>query len=103
MIDINSKVVCINDDWFGWPDMPLDLLNYVKHLPVLNGVYTVRDIYKAERDGAVYLRFAELPNPQPPDDYAEVAFELDHFRPLTSKPTSIEVFQKMLKPAEELV
>lgn len=97
MLDIGSKLVCINDDWYGPVNLPLDLLDYVKHLPTKHGVYTVRDIYTGV-DNVVYLRFAELINPRPPEDYDEVAFELDHFRPLTSKPTSIEIFQKMLTP-----
>lgn len=97
---VGQRVVCIDDSWRE-PDL-IRFLERVCHyrFPRLNHVYTVRGVliyqFDPTPDVGVYLE--ELRNPviQWRDgDYSELAFSPCRFRPLQTRPTDIEVFQRI--------
>ena len=87
MFHKGQKVVCIDGE-FDDPE-------FWEIYPKAGGIYTIRDFFED------FLYLEEIINPD--FDYkeggsGECCFDPANFRPLTSKPTSIEVFQKMLTP-----
>lgn len=63
-------------------------------------VYTVRDIFTCPCSGALVLLLEEIVNPLTSDGL-EYGFRATAFRPV--KPTSIEVFRRLLKPVNDKV
>lgn len=67
-------------------------------LPVEGGVYTIREIDPPDLDGLIYLRLAEIQNPEIEDDdplrQGEAMFNAARFRPV--QPRSFEVFERLL-------
>ena len=84
-----QKVECVDDTPNEWGDPPL----------VVKGqVYTVRDCRRAIYRDGYGVTLYEL-NHYPP--YS--GFKAERFRPIVERKTSIEVFEKMLKPEKEKV
>jgi len=93
---IGQKVVSILD----WSNLKHKYPQIV--FPVLNGVYTIRDI--DTRGDGFSLRFEEFVNPEmwlttsSGKLIGEPGFAVVHFRPLIERKTDISVFTAMLKP-----
>lgn len=94
---VGQKVVCIEDNFqnpsYGVPQT----------LPKKGDVYTIRCVeigtcgdYGEEQLG---LRFCELIFP-PTSCGHEFSFAARCFRPIVERKTSIEIFQRMLKPSK---
>lgn len=102
MIDrIGQKVICIDPTWGdGRGSQPR-----CPNVPVLNGVYTVRSIswFTAVRtEGPTcWIRLFEVVNPPNPSlkGPVEPYFEVEKYRPVVDRPTSIEIFTALLLPA----
>lgn len=94
MYRIGQLVVCIRDFSSRRP-LPGEVF------PTKGMVYTVRDIVDGKLVGnnKTYIRLEEIVNPIEPRYGYEPAFHVLNFRPV--KPTSIEVFNAMLKPVKE--
>ena len=91
MFRVGQKVVCISDERiganvYGW-----------ESLPKKGHVYTIRELLFIE--GKPGLRLFELRNK--PGDYKtgffECAFHRARFRPIVSRPTSIEFAHEILR------
>ena len=92
---VGQQVVCVNDRFSpnpGWRQT-------VRAFPVRNGVYTIREIHC--EPPLVGFCFYEIVNPRTwfAIGYGEPAFNCKNFRPV--KPTSIEVFEKLLAPTRD--
>lgn len=90
---VGQKVVCVDvparNSWalYPWPACV-----------VLGGVYTVRSL---DCIGDFYgLTIDEYPPPIDNQD-REVTFNTKRFRPVVERKTSIEIFERMLKPARQ--
>jgi hypothetical protein len=99
---IGQQVVCVSERFSSdayWRST-------VRAFPKLNAIYTIRDIVEGygEQQGLIGFHLYEIVNPRArfagDDETAksEPAFDSRHFRPV--KPTSIEVFEKLLAPVE---
>jgi hypothetical protein len=93
---VGQQVVCVNEKFSDdkyWRQT-------VREFPKLRSVYTIREI----RDGGnlVGFCFYEIKNPIAlfAAGYLEPAFNVKNFRPV--KKTSIEIFEKLLAPADLL-
>jgi hypothetical protein len=90
MFRVGQKVVCVDD--IG------DRLNRWETLPVKGAIYTVREVF------ATSVRLYEIVN-QPGfyrrddgfDTFDELRFMATRFRPIVSRPTSIAVFEEILR------
>ena len=84
---VGQRVICIDDDWER-----LSLIFY----PVSGSVYTVRAILPDDEGGSLLLE--ELVNAE--HVFSEGLFEPDFdatmFRAVVTRPTSIEIFTKIL-------
>ena len=89
---VGQLVVCVNVDFSLEPTWRSAVRTY----PQLNSIYTIRSI--CEENGLIGLYFEEFINP--PARFscglAEPAFDSRRFRPL--RRTSIEVFERLLRP-----
>lgn len=96
MFYVGQKVVCIAG---GWDSCHFDII-----VPEKKCIYRVRtiDFPEGEEDGA-YLRFFEIVNPVYlySNGTQEAAFHHSGFRPVCSRPTSIEIFKRAPTPARE--
>jgi hypothetical protein len=89
---VGQKVIYLGakldmDDWLFEVAHPFER-------PVIDGVYTVTNVYRAE-NGELHLEIAEIPAPL--DEHYYAGFYADNFRPVTS----IAVFERMLIPARK--
>lgn len=84
---VGQKVVCVNDRW----------MDKAFALPVKGSVYTVRDI-EVHPSYGTFIRLVEISNPPArfQDGYFEVSFQVEGFRPVVERKTSIAIFQAML-------
>jgi hypothetical protein len=92
--DVGQLVVCINDVFSPcqyWRSS-------VTAFPKLNGIYTIRSVREAQ--DLIGLCFHEIVSPprQFAEGFVEPAFNSKNFRPV--KKTSIEVFERLLRPAD---
>jgi hypothetical protein len=76
--------------------------------PTVGAVYTVRwlGIYKFEGDSKPALRVVEITNPVTrwlDGDVAELAFNINRFRPLDERKTDISVFTSLLAPSPKKI
>lgn len=91
-----QKVVCARehkdtwgDRWYAWRHPPPgDDIEVGK-------TYTVSAVH-AHEDGKYSIELWEVYSPA--DEWWCAGFKAELFRPLTSRPTSIEIFRKELKP-----
>lgn len=81
-----KQVVCIDTNWLSGGD-PL------KNYPVLNGVYTIREIYDWS-DSLISFVFEEISNPHNLNYDREHSFVSFHFRPV--RDTDISEFTAYL-------
>lgn len=90
---VGQKVVCIKDG--PWSSEPFEK-NEVG--PNAGDVLVIRGI-EINSDGA-WLVFKEIINPQYCylDEYGELQFSSDDFRPVIERKTDISIFQEMLMP-----
>jgi hypothetical protein len=90
---VGQQVVCISDVFSSCPYWR----RAVGALPKLYMIYTIRHVREAH--GLIGLCFYEIVSPraQFAEGYVEPAFKSKNFRP--AKPTSIEIFEKLLAPA----
>jgi hypothetical protein len=98
-MSFDLQVICVNDDFsmdecWRWA---------VRTFPKVNSIYTVREIRRVH--DLVGFCFYEIVNPRAlftrgRNDlvYVEPAFHIKNFRPV--RKTSIEVFEKLLAPAD---
>lgn len=92
MLRVGQKVVCVDDTG--------DRLNRWETLPVKGAIYTVREVF------ATSVRLYEIVN-QPGfyctddgfDTFDELRFKAARFRPIVSRPTSIEFAHEILRTA----
>ncbi len=97
---IGQQVVCVSSRFSSHPYWR----STVRAFPALGGIYTIREIVqgRGEQQGVIGFHLYEITNPLAHfDGYAEKeepAFDSRHFRPM--RPTSIEVFEKLLAPVE---
>jgi hypothetical protein len=93
-LHVGQLVICINDVFSPCPYWR----SSVSAFPRLKGIYTIRSIREAH--GLVGLCFYEIVSPprQFAEGFVEPAFNSKNFRP--AKKTSIEVFEKLLRPAD---
>jgi len=91
---IGQRVVCVNVDFSREPTWR----RTVRTFPKLNGVYTIRSI--CEAGDLIGFCFHEIVNPcgHFSRGYVEPAFDSRRFRPIRT--TSIEIFEKLLRPVE---
>ena len=91
---VGQQVVCV-DERFSDHEI---WRRAVRSFPRLHGIYTIREII--EDDGLFGFCFYEITNPRAPffNGYLEPAFNSSNFRPV--KKTSIEVFMRLLTPAD---
>lgn len=92
MFRVGQKVVCVDD--VG------DRLNRWETLPVKGTIYTVREVlatsvrlYEIINEKGFYRRDDGL------DTFDELSFKATRFRPIVSRPTSIAVFEEILRSA----
>ena len=106
---VGMKIVCVKDTWLT------DCWMFVPNKPVMNGIYTIREVvpnwwYK-EVDLAIWpetfgIRLVEVVNKNiywnhdSKTIFAEACFGVERFRPLITKKTEtdIAVFKKLLTP-----
>lgn len=90
---IGQRVVCVRSGW----DRGVG-----EKYPVKGRVYTVRDKLIGSY-GSLVIRLVEVVNEpsQYRDRYAEVAFPSGMFRPVVTRPTSIEIFRSLLTNTEQ--
>jgi hypothetical protein len=91
---VGQQVVCVSDVFSPceyWRER-------VRAFPRLHGVYTIREM--REVGDLLGLMFYEMRSPraQFAEGFVEPAFNSRNFRPV--KPTSIEVFTRLLAPAD---
>ena len=97
---IGQQVVCVSSRFSSHPYWR----STVRAFPALGGIYTIREIVqgRGEQQGVIGFHLYEITNPLAHfDGYAEKeepAFDSRHFRQM--RPTSIEVFEKLLAPVE---
>ncbi len=95
MFKVGEKIVCIRTV------SEQDALKYIPNRPVLNGIYTVRaDVLALEEQ---YVFLSELKNP--PGNWAQIGYSEPPFwhglfRPIVSRPTSIAVFEEILRKVD---
>lgn len=91
---IGQKVVCV---WGCWQPSA-----YREDMPVKGRVYTVRD-KKIFPEGSVGIHLKEILNqPRRYDEvFCEAYFNVCRFRPLVTRPTSIEIFRSLLTNSEQ--
>lgn len=65
--------------------------------PGKGDIGTVTNVY-VDINGDAMIELAEFPAPEDPDFYP--GWYARYFRPVVSRKTSIEIFQRMLKPSE---
>lgn len=90
MFRVGQKVVCVDD--VG------DRLNRWETLPVKGAIYTVREVlatsvrlYEIVNEKGFYLRGDGS------DTFDELSFKATRFRPIVSRPTSIEFAHEILR------
>lgn len=95
MFTVGDKVICVD----GKFDEAFKAL--AGSTPVEGGVYTIRWIGTHPNATGVGVHLNEIvAAPYGPD--FEYGFKVHRFRPLVSRPTSIEVFTRMLTPAPKV-
>jgi hypothetical protein len=69
-------------------------------MPVLNSIYTIREVITL--NGHVAVRLVEIKNPvlEYGDGTNEMAFRASRFRPVVERKTDISIFTAMLKKKE---
>lgn len=99
-----ARCVCIDDD-FGFVQTGEHVIP--TRIPMLNEVLTVRAVKIGEdsilcsNPGGVFLFFWEIDRKQACGPLTgEVSWFVECFRPLTERPTSIEIFERLLTPAK---
>ena len=94
---VGQQVVCVNGQFSPRPYWR----STVRTFPQLHSIYTIRDICTA--GDLVGLYFHEILNPRAwfGPEFVEPAFNSRNFRPV--KRTSIEVFERLLAPTDDLV
>jgi hypothetical protein len=70
--------------------------NEVDHIPVVGRVYTIADAW-IDSDGDKMVDLVELPFGG--DDHFDPGYMAKCFRPIVSRPTSIAVFEEILRSA----
>lgn len=97
MFYVGQKVVCIDDNWAGYPIW----VAHVPNRPIRREIYTVRSIYSY--GGSSGLLLEELKNPITEWRHVtcEGGFLVRRFRPAVERKTSIEIFTRMLNPSKE--
>lgn len=93
MFFVGQKVVCINDGW-------INVQNLV--LPKKDVVYSIRGVMFSLSLGAEGLYLCEIVNPPclNSEGFSEIAWNVEGFRPLVERETSIEVFQEIRRDVE---
>ena len=91
---VGQKVVCVDDQ-----DFPF---HHCKVFPQRGIIYTVRGINPADYRGPAHLWLEEIHNPLTMSG-EEYSFHIRRFRPLVTRKTSIEIFERMLTPDLEKV
>ena len=76
----------------GWGGTPIKPPN----LPVLNGIYTIRDFVPADVYGPEQIRLVEIRNPSGGRWEYEPSFAPKRFRPAVERKTDISIFTEML-------
>ena len=91
---VGQQVVCVSDRF----SCDMRWRRTVRVFPVRNAIYTIREIHV--EDPLMGFCFYELANPRTlfAGGYGEPAFNSRNFRPV--KATSIEVFERLLIPAD---
>ena len=84
---VGQQVVCIRDDW--------RYLYIGEVAPIKGSIYTIRKI--RDRVEKTWLLFEEFSNPVR-RGLREPGFDANFFRPVRT--TSIEIFERLLKPVE---
>lgn len=101
---VGQKVVCVGD-LAGYLDLNVEILDIVE-LPKLLSVYTIREIVQAELTDSIGLRLVEIPDQMAMILFhgmprtVELVFNHTIFRPLETRKTDIEVFQKIRRAVE---
>lgn len=99
MFKVGQKVICVEE---GFPPDTL-WIRFVMWLwpfdaPTDGAIYTVANVIPAAGRHPVCLELVELPSPA--TEHWAAGFIASGFRPVVSRPTSIEVFTRMLGPKE---
>jgi hypothetical protein len=94
---VGQQVICISDDW-----LPNELWRRtVRTFPQVNSIYTIREIhYGSKLFGFCFYEFVN-PRAHFKNGYHEPAFKSQNFRPV--RKTSIDLFEKLLVPADSAV
>lgn len=95
MFRVGMKVVCIDDRPPFWD---------ARRLLRRGSTYEIAFISDGYSDGGIGLHLHEVATGiQRSDGSGEQGFSPPRFRPVVSRPTSIEIFTKLLTPARERV
>lgn len=94
---VGQRVVCVSDKF----SCDTRWRRTVRIFPVLNGIYTIREIHV--EGPLIGFCFYQIVNPRSlfAAGYGEPAFNSRNFRPV--KATSIEVFERLLVPGNRKV
>lgn len=91
-----QRAVLVDDSWsylcFG-----------VEIMPVLNSIYTIREVITL--NGHVAVRLVEIKNPvlEYGDGTNEIAFRASRFRPVVERKSDISIFRAMLNHSKSKV